>query len=299
MRSVSLRACTGAFLLMLAVGVASAQMSSQSMGADNEQQVKSAQDRLLQAVKSDNKEAAGRLMTEDLTWVAADGRIMRKPDLLANIPHPPNETTIDKVRSFGNVAVVTGIARFDDGHQTRFLQEWANRDGEWKLAAHQGTAVNPSSSSGMVGTTGGRSVAEATTGRSKAVGVEPTLVSAQERAVWKTQRDLQRAFLRGEVEAYSRLTSDDFVRVSGDGMLQTKADFAQTVRENANKKGGDIETSDVQIKVDGDTARLVLTSWGTYPGGKEITRSRVTRIFRRNNGQWQQVAAIFTPLNEQ
>jgi hypothetical protein len=35
----------------------------------------------------------------------------------------------------------------------------------------------------------------------------------------------------------------------------------------------------------------VIKTWGTLPGGQQVPPTRVTRIFEKKNGQWQQAAA--------
>jgi ketosteroid isomerase-like protein len=124
----------------------------------------------------------------------------------------------------------------------------------------------------------------------------PALGSEEERALWKTQTDLQRAFLSGDTTAYSALTADDYVRITANGEQQGKSQFLQAVKRNGNQSAGQLETGDVQIAVSGDTARMVMTTWGTLPGGQTAPPSRVTRVFVKRNGHWQQVAAIFTPV---
>jgi ketosteroid isomerase-like protein len=127
----------------------------------------------------------------------------------------------------------------------------------------------------------------------------PLLGSNDERAVWKAQTDLQRAFLRGDTAAYGRLTSDEFFRVAPNAEPQGKSDFLRVVKENAGQHAGKLETGDVQITVAGDTARVVMNIWGTLPNGNPVPPTRVTRVFARRSGQWQQAAAIFTPLAQQ
>ena len=127
----------------------------------------------------------------------------------------------------------------------------------------------------------------------------PSLSTEAERAVWDVQNELHRAFLDGDAAKYSKLTSEEFVRIAANGEQQGKSQFVQDVKQNAGKTAGQLETGDVQVAVTGDTARLVMTMWGTMPGGAAIPPARVTRVFLKRNGQWQQAAAIFTPLKGQ
>jgi ketosteroid isomerase-like protein len=129
--------------------------------------------------------------------------------------------------------------------------------------------------------------------------VAPTLNSDDERAIWKANTDLLNAFLKGDSEGYGNLTTDDYIRVTPDGQRQGRSEFLRVVEQNAGKSKGHLETSDVQITVNGDTARLVEATWGTLPGGAQQPLERVTRIFVKQNGRWQQAAIAFAPIREQ
>jgi ketosteroid isomerase-like protein len=129
--------------------------------------------------------------------------------------------------------------------------------------------------------------------------VAPMLNSDDERAVWKTHTDLVNLFLRGDAAGYAKLTADNFVRLNDDGTSVGKSQFLETVKKNAGQSPGHLETGDVQIIVDGNTARVVLTMWGMLPGGRESAPSRMTKVYEKRNGRWQQVAAAFTLIAEQ
>jgi ketosteroid isomerase-like protein len=294
-------------VFVLAAGAVSAQttasqgsssqsaQASQATSATAEQQVRAAHQQLVEASRSADKDAARRLMADDMTWVTAAGHATTKEEMLAGTPTPPKEVSIDRVRMLGDTAIVTGSAQLADGRQVRFLQEWVNRDGDWHLFAHQGTAVIAKPEPGRPAAT---PPAAGTSGRTMSSS-PPTLSSNDERAIWKVQSDLQQAFLRGDTAAYGSLTADDYVRITANGEQQGKSQFLETVKKNASQSKGQLETGDVQIAVTGDTARVVMTTWGTLPGGEAAPPSRVTRVFVKRNGQWQQAAAIFTPVAQQ
>ena len=266
--------------------------SGQAQG-NPEQQVRAAHEQLLEAARKDDKAVARQMMADELSWVSATGNVASKEELLGTKPTPPPQVTVDDVRIFGNTAIVTGSGRFEDGRQLRFLQEWVNRDGQWKLVAHQGTPVGAMPAAGQAGAT---AKAEGTAGRGAMKGSAPMLASDEERAVWAAQTELHKAFLAGDAAAYGKLTSDDFVRIAPEGERQGRSEFLQVVKQNAGKSAGELETGEPKVAVSGDTARVLMTTWGTMPGGEEIAPARVTRVFVKQDGRWQQAAAIFTPV---
>jgi ketosteroid isomerase-like protein len=301
MRFQSFRAWIVSLSFVFAATVVFAQMpASQSSGGD--EQLRAAHQQLLQAAQQRDRDAINRLAADDLTWVTPTGKVAGKAEMLDAIPTAPHEVTIDETRTFGKIALVTGVASFEDGRQLRFLQEWVNQDGQWRVMAHEGTLIG-SSSPTATGTSGemstsamsGRAASSTKAGRN----VAPRLNSDDERAVWKAQVDLRDAFLKADSAAYGKLTTDDYIRVTVDGQQQGKAEFLRTVAQNAGKSKGHLEMSDVQLAVNGDTARVVAVISGTLPGGEPQPPERITRIFVKQDGRWKQAGMAFAPIREQ
>jgi ketosteroid isomerase-like protein len=292
---------------VLAIAVVSAHTtSSQQATGGVEQQVKSAQQKLLQAAQSHDKDAASTVVADNVTWVERNGNIADKQQFLAQVlasGPAPRDVTIDEVRPVGSdVAVVAGVAHMDSGQQFRFLQEWVNQDGDWKLMAHEGTPIGaPETPAATSGTTGvaGKAAGKASAMVREAKSIAPALSSSDQRDVWRVNEDLARAFEKGDSSTYGRLTSDDYIRINADGSKLSKTQTLEMISGYAGKPGGRVETSDVEITVTGDTARGTWKTWGTQPGGEPIPPTRATRIYEKKNGQWQQVAFALLPIREQ
>ncbi len=306
------RASIAALITTFMVTVASAQtMKSNASTSGTEQQVRAAQQNLLQAAIQGDKDAVGRLVADDVTWVGTNGQVMDKDQMLGMLPAPVHSIDVLQVVPEGKTAIVVGVAHLNNGPDTRFVQEWAYRDGQWKLDAHEGTRVaSPQAgasteTTGTTGTTGMTGMAPSAAGTSGTSGTAglgstnampmPMLNSAAERAVWSVQQKLTEAFLKGDVGTYSKYTAPEYVRVTPEAVVG-KTEFMRTVGENAGKSPGHLDQSDVRITVEGNTARVLLVSAGTLPGGQQTSPERLTRIFEKHSGQWQQVAAIFTPV---
>ncbi len=280
----------------LVVAVAAAQdMRSDSGQNATEQQLRSAHQQMFEAAVKSDKDAVSRYVADDLTWVNANGQITGKEQVLASLPPPVDSVEVQQVQLLGNVAIVTGVSHFKDGREGRFLQQWVSSDGQWKVRAHQGTVVAPAGEpSQATGTSGTMTRSDARVRRT----VAPALRTPDERAIWKVQNDLLRTYLKGDTAAYSKLTADNYVRVSPEGS-QNKDEWLQVVAKNRDKSAGDLAMYDVQISVNGDTACLIQELSGKDPGGEMVPPTRFTRIFVKKNGQWQQAAVALTPIKEQ
>jgi ketosteroid isomerase-like protein len=103
--------------------------------------------------------------------------------------------------------------------------------------------------------------------------------------------DWRQAQLTNNVSEVDRLLADDYLGISSNGTLETKAD------ELARRRDGSLhvthlELSDIKVRIYGDTA--VVTSKadlvGTI-GDRDISgRFRYTRVYSIRDGQWRIVS---------
>ncbi len=260
--------------------------------AEAERQVQAAHEQLLEAIQNNDKETERRLTADDLIWVSSDGAVSSKDQLLEGAMQSPRDIRMEGIWMYGDTAVLTGSAEAPDGRPVKFIQQWENRDGQWRLFSRQGTVVAPAAQADQ----SPAPAAVGTAGRIAMRSSAPTLNSESERAVWKAETALQRAFLEGDTALCSRLTADTLIRIGPDGQQDSKLQYLHMVSENAHRSEGQLETNDVQIAVTGDTARLVMNVWGTRPGGQPMPPAKMTRIFVKRGGQWVQTATVLTPI---
>ena len=302
---IARRASIGLLMLTLVAAVAAAQANKPNAGnTSTDQQVRAAQQQMLQAAIQGDQDGVAKYVADDATWVASNGQMMDKNQMIGMLPAPVNSVDVQQVLPIGKTAILTGVAHLKDGTESRFLQAWVNRDGEWKLMAHEGTriAANGSAATGMMGM-------PASTGTSGTAGaaapdprtVEPTLNSDEERAVWRAQTDIVDAYGKGDTKTYSKLTAGNFTRIETNGQVYNRRQWLELVRKNARQPLKPGAVSDVQITVDNinNTARVTLQLVAYTADGTQEPPERQTRIFSLKNGQWQQVAAIATPLSPQ
>src|ERR1700761_8034946 len=103
--------------------------------------------------------------------------------------------------------------------------------------------------------------------------------------------DWRNAQLTNNVGTVDRLLADDYLGISANGTLDTKAD------ELARRRSGtlhitELELSDIKVRIYGDTA--VVTSKAELvgkSGDRDISgRYRYTRVYSNRDGQWRIVS---------
>jgi ketosteroid isomerase-like protein len=103
--------------------------------------------------------------------------------------------------------------------------------------------------------------------------------------------DWRQAQLTNNISMVDRLLADDYLGISANGTLETKADELAT-RRSGTLKITELELSDIKVRIYGDTA--VVTSKAELVGKKgdrDISgRYRYTRVYSNRAGQWRIVS---------
>jgi ketosteroid isomerase-like protein len=303
--TIARRASIGALMLVLVAVVAAAQANKPNPDkTSTDQQVRAANQQMLQAAIQGDKDAVSRFVTDDAIWVASNGQVMAKDQMLGMLPAPVVRVDVQQVMPIGTTAILTGVAHLKDGTESRFLQQWVNRDGGWQLTAHEGTRVAASNSpaTGTMATPPPTGTSGTGTGAtSEPRTVEPALNSDDERAVWRAQTEMVDAYNKGDTNTYSKLTATPFTRIETNGQVYNRSQWLDLVRKNAGQPLKPGAISDAKIAVDNanNVARVTLQIVPFAADGTPQAPERQTRIFVRRNGQWQQLAAIATPVSPQ
>ncbi len=105
------------------------------------------------------------------------------------------------------------------------------------------------------------------------------------------EQDWRQALLASNVTELDHLLADDYLGVTANGTLETKADLL-AMRRSGTTRLSQLDLSDLKVRVYGDTA--VVTSRAEVAGtngGTDISgRYRYTRVYNRRNGQWRIVS---------
>ena len=231
------------------------------------------------ALKTGDKAAYAKLLTDDVTWTTRSGRVQDKASRVSELPPDPTASAQPEpeVRMYPGGAVLVGTR----GGNIRYLQAWVPKGGQWQLAAHQGTAI-----------------ADATPALPADPSVTPSSKSpanagspADIAAVAKAMDAVSAANAKGDGQAFASLVTDRFVAVGAQGQVLSRA---ERIKEITGKPGPvPVGTrTDVSTRVHGDLAVTTMTP--AVPAGEP--RLRQTTVYVRQGGIWLRAANIMTPI---
>ncbi len=116
------------------------------------------------------------------------------------------------------------------------------------------------------------------------------------------ERQWRVAALQGDVPAMDRLLSDDFIGITANGTVQTKAETLDSIRTH-DVQFNRLDLSEMKASIHGDTA--VVTSKAEVDmisGGQPVKGTfRYTRVYLRKAGVWKVInfeATRITPRAE-
>lgn len=118
-----------------------------------------------------------------------------------------------------------------------------------------------------------------------------------ENQIKNLERERQEAFVRGDIAFLDRQTAENYTTISGSGVLATRAQFLQNLRDGITKVES-FELSDLNARVFGDVAVLngIYRDVSSVRGQSRRVNVRFTRVFVNQRGTWRAVAYQQTPL---
>ena len=130
-----------AVVLIAAFAVPKAQPKAQGVAAEDGP-VLAAVSSLGEAMRAGDRTAARRLLALQFTFVDAGGMIHARRDFLGEIKSIAATASADaKVRSYGQLAMVTGHRKAADNNDVFFLDIWAKQKGSWRALLMQNIAA--------------------------------------------------------------------------------------------------------------------------------------------------------------
>lgn len=101
---------------------------------------------------------------------------------------------------------------------------------------------------------------------------------------------IRNAVLKGDADAFAKFTADDYTSIGADGKVLSKAEVLDGFR-TGKVKYESIDTSDVRVRVYGDTAVVTDTSSiKARRGDQDMSgQYRSVRVYVKRGGKWQQV----------
>ncbi len=228
------------------------------------------------ALKTGDKAAYAKLLTDDVTWTTRSGRVQDKASRVSELPPDPTASAQPEpeVRMYPSGAVLIGTR----SGNFRYLQAWVPKGGQWQLAAHQATAIAGATLADPSVTPSSRSPANAGS-------------AADIAAIGKAMDAVSAANAKGDGQAFASLVTDRFVVVGAQGQVLSKS---ERIKEITGKPGPvPVGThADVSTRVHGDLA--VTTLMPAVSAGEPRLRQTIVHV--RQGGTWLRAANIMTPI---
>jgi hypothetical protein len=122
-----------------------------------------------------------------------------------------------------------------------------------------------------------------------------------EEQILQLEKEGREAALKNDLEANDRLLADNWMNTNANGTVTTKAKLLELLKSNSFKIIS-IEDDDVLVRIYGNTAVVTGRATSKRLGQDNqlmIGQVRFTRVYAKQKGRWQVVAAQSTPIKQQ
>jgi ketosteroid isomerase-like protein len=239
-----------------------------------------------QAVVDRDVEAFAAFLSTDYVLIGSTGRSFDKAFVVANVTDPDTRLRINRssnhqVHLYGDSAVVIAdleqkgvFAGQEFDIPVRYTDTWVRSAGHWICV------------SGHVSRLPQAIVASST--------------AAMALSVQRRDRQLNQMIIARDTERAAAFYADQFVLTTGSGKKKSKADLLREIGSPQLLLEVN-ETSEVEVRVDGETAILsgLLHQSGSYQGKSFDSRLRVTDTWIQRDGQWQIIAGHASAIQEE
>jgi len=285
-----------AVVLIAAFAVPKAQPKAQAVAAD-EGPVLAADSSLGEAMRAGDRAAVRRLLALQFTFVDAGGKIYVRRDFLGEIKSVAAAASADaKVRSYGQLATVTGYRKAADNTDVFFLDIWARQKGSWRALLMQNVATaatEPPSAAPAAAVAGGEPKQHECKNPCQAI---PYRVrSSAEQDIINTYQAIVTAIVAHDASEWAKHVADEFVLYGGGRAPVAKsgriAAIERQKESNAAVAVGEIQT--LRLAVYGDGAVMITTE--TAPDNSHPPY-RAARVWVKRNGQWLMAISAHTEV---
>ncbi len=117
-----------------------------------------------------------------------------------------------------------------------------------------------------------------------------------EQSIKALTEQLRQANLKGDVATFDKLLADDHIGINIRGVTRTKAQVLENFKSGKVKFDA-IETSDMKVRVYGDTALVNYTA--NVKATDFSGQYQIVRVWVKRKGQWQIVSTQWTRVAQQ
>jgi hypothetical protein len=275
-----------AVVLIAAFAVPKAQPKAQAVAAD-EGPVLAADSSLGEAMRAGDRAVVRRLLSLQFTFVDAGGKIHGRKDFLGELKGVAAAATTDaKVRSYGQLAMVTGDRKAADNADVLFLDIWAKQKGTWRALLMQNVATaatEPPPAAPAAAAAGGEPQQHECKNPCQAI---PYRVrSSAEQDIINTYQAIAKAIVAHDASEWAKHVADEFVLYGGGRAPVPKsgriAAIERQKESNAAVAVGEVQT--MRLSVYGDGAAMITTETASDNSHPPY---RAARVWVKRNGQW-------------
>ena len=141
--------------------------------------------------------------------------------------------------------------------------------------------------------------APANTANANTAAAQPVDAAAIEADIKKLVTEYAAAMVKSDVAAFEKTTSDNFMFVSNDGSIQTRAERITSMKTGATKYES-LTYDDLNVRVNAEGNGAVVIGKATVKGmnmGKPIDGvNRVTQVWSKTKDGWKMASLQATPL---
>lgn len=253
--------------------------------AASEQELRSGDRALMQAIAISDRAAAARLLDSEFTWIDRDGRSRTKSDVVNRIillSAGPDANI--RLQNYGRVALLTGTHRLTpDNAPALFARVWVRQPSGWRLLLYQETAAADFS------------VRDARYGVTRAqwpAGCDNPCISLPYKPLSSDAQEIVASFMAGEKAVFdgdaataSRILGDEVLFVTPNGAQpMDKGQRLAAMRNFTRAGGGELPAAVASMALWAYGNAAVMSADQESASGEML---RTMRIWARRDGRWQ------------
>jgi len=257
-------------------------LTGAAVAADDEQVVLQSDQALGRAIGSGERGGADRLLDADFTWVASEGKLQTRAQVLENLPGVANAEIEAQARVYGRSAIV----RANRG-RVQVLRIWVKRPSGWRAFLYQEVTLAVKPEPAASGTESG-----GCENPCKTIPFQPE-TEAEKEAI-RSWQGVMAAMAENDAEAYAPLIADEFTATdTPHDRAFTKVDRIAQI--NKQKQNGTRSVPPALISARmfdfGETVMMIAKE--QRPNAKAYYN---TRMWVQRDGRWQMLFSFNTRI---